>query len=104
MATKNKKSSKKSSGGRAQSNSVSSKKSSTTTSIQSGRYTPKTPKSYGKSPRWYAPICLAIIVLALLTIIINYTASILPGSPSNWYLIGGVIGMAAGLMALMNYK
>jgi hypothetical protein len=82
----------------------SGKKSSRSTVYQTGRYTPKNPQSKKHSPRWYGPVCLAIIVISLLAIIVNYTSSILPGSPSNWYLIGGVIGMAAGLMALMNYK
>ncbi len=61
-----------------------------------GRYTPPIPKDQRKSPPWYPVVLLALLVIGLLMIVLNYV-HVLPGGTSNWYLIGGIGAIVAGL-------
>jgi hypothetical protein len=68
----------------------------------SGRYTAPIPDEYRSSP-WYVPaIMLALFGLGVLSIVLNYL-SLLPESPSNWYLLGGLGGIVAGFIAATRY-
>jgi hypothetical protein len=67
-----------------------------------GRYTAPIPDEYRSSP-WYVPaIMLAFFGLGVLAIVLNYL-SLLPASPSNWYLLGGLVGIVAGFIAATKY-
>ena len=66
------------------------------------RYTAPIPKSVRQSPRWFGPVLLVLLVLGLLLIVGNYVG-ILPASPSNWYLIGGLLGIVVGAMMATQY-
>jgi hypothetical protein len=67
-----------------------------------GRYTAPIPDEYRSSP-WYVPaIMLGLFGLGILVIVLNYLA-LLPASPSNWYLLGGLGGIVAGFVAATKY-
>ena len=66
------------------------------------RYTAPIPKSVRQSPRWFGPMLLILLVAGLLLIVGNYVG-ILPGVTSNWYLIGGLIGIVVGAMMATQY-
>jgi len=66
------------------------------------RYTAPIPKSVRQSPPWYGPLLLALLILGLLLIVGNYVG-IMPGGTSNWYLVGGLIGIVVGAMMATQY-
>ncbi|MGD0441409.1 MAG: cell division protein CrgA [Acidimicrobiales bacterium] len=66
------------------------------------RYTAPIPKSVRHSPRWFGPVLLTLLVVGLLLIVGNYVG-IMPGGTSNWYLIGGLIGIVIGAMMATQY-
>jgi hypothetical protein len=66
------------------------------------RYTAPIPKSVRQSPRWFGPVLLVLLVLGLLLIVGNYVG-ILPASPNNWYLVGGLVGIVVGAMMATQY-
>ena len=66
------------------------------------RYTAPIPKSVRRSPTWFGPLLLVLLILGLLLIVGNYVG-ILPGSPDNWYLIGGLAGIVIGAMMATQY-
>jgi hypothetical protein len=69
----------------------------------SGRYTPPIPKSVKKSPKWMGPLILALLILGAAMIVFNYF-NVLPSSPTNWYLIGGIGLIAAGFITATQYR
>ncbi len=66
------------------------------------RYTAPIPKSVRHSPPWFGPVLLALLIVGLLLIVGNYVG-IMPGGTSNWYLIGGLIGIVIGAMMATQY-
>ena len=70
---------------------------------QSGRYTRPIPKNVRKSPRWYGPLILFLFVFAILMIILNYI-TVLPGSASTWYLVVGIVLIAAAFGMATRYR
>ena len=68
----------------------------------SGRYTPPVPRNVKKSPRWMGPAILALLIVGGLVIILNYFKA-LPASPTNWYLIGGIVLIAGGFGLATRY-
>jgi Cell division protein CrgA len=72
------------------------------TAEESGRYTPPVPDSVRKSPPWYGPVVLALLLLGALLIILNYT-SLLPGGASVWYLVAGLVVIFAGFLMATRY-
>ena len=66
------------------------------------RYTAPIPKSVRRSPTWFGPVLLILLVVGLLLIVGNYVG-IMPASPSNWYLIGGLVGIVVGAMMATQY-
>ncbi|HXQ62907.1 MAG TPA: cell division protein CrgA [Acidimicrobiales bacterium] len=69
----------------------------------SGRYTPPIPKSVKVSPKWMGPLILALLVLGALMIVFNYF-NVLPGAPTNWYLLGGIALIAVGFITATQYR
>jgi hypothetical protein len=55
----------------------------------SARYTPPLSDEYRTSPKWVLPLLLGLLAAGVLMIVLNYV-SLLPGSASNWYLLGGL--------------
>jgi hypothetical protein len=70
--------------------------------VTSERYTPPQPKSAKKSPAWMGVVIVALFVLGVLVIILNYVDA-LPGGVSNWWLVGAIGLVFAGLMMATNY-
>ncbi|MDA8183315.1 MAG: cell division protein CrgA [Acidimicrobiales bacterium] len=69
----------------------------------SGRYTPPIPRTYRSSPRWMGITILALLILGMLTIVLNYV-SVLPASPTNWYLLLGLAFITTGFMVATRYR
>lgn len=72
----------------------------------SGRYTAPTPrelKADAPTKPWVAPVMFALLGIGLLSIILNYVG-LLPGAPSNWYLLGGLVGITLGFMVATQLK
>ncbi|MGH9018642.1 MAG: cell division protein CrgA [Acidimicrobiales bacterium] len=67
------------------------------------RYTPPIPRSVKRSPKWMGPVILALLVLGVVMIVFNYF-DVLPSSPNNWYLIGGIAMIAAGFITATQYR
>ncbi|HAM01579.1 MAG TPA: hypothetical protein DCQ30_05045 [Acidimicrobiaceae bacterium] len=68
----------------------------------SGRYTPPIPRSKKVSPKWMGPLILGLLVLGTLMIVLNYF-DVLPASPTNWYLLGGIVMIACGFVVATQY-
>jgi VIT1/CCC1 family predicted Fe2+/Mn2+ transporter len=69
----------------------------------SGKYTPPLPKSAHKSPRWYGAVVLALLVLGVLLILLNYL-TVLPGAVSAWYLVAGLVVIFVGFVMATRYR
>lgn len=57
----------------------------------------------GPSPRWVAALMLVFFVAGVLVILLNYLA-VLPGSASNWYLLGGLGSVLGGIITATQYR
>jgi hypothetical protein len=69
----------------------------------SGKYTKPVGAHVNESPRWYGPSIVAIMVLGLMIIILNYLG-VLPDSVSQWYLLAGIVVIFAGFAAMMKFR
>jgi Cell division protein CrgA len=70
---------------------------------ESGRYTPPIPKDVRHSPKWFGALILIFLIGGVLAIILNYFG-VLPGSPSGWYLLTGLVVMFAGFLVATRYR
>jgi hypothetical protein len=68
----------------------------------SGRYTRATPSSAKVSPRWWGPVMLALMLLGVLVILMNYLSVF--GSPSGWALLIGIAMIASGFLMATGYR
>ncbi|MCL4312908.1 MAG: cell division protein CrgA [Actinobacteria bacterium] len=68
-----------------------------------GRYTPPIPRSKRKSPPWFPFLIVGLLVIGMLMILLNYLG-LLPASPTNWYLLGGLALFALGFFAATRYR
>ncbi len=72
----------------------------------SGRYTPPQPVKVtleeGTKP-WVPYAMFGMFGVGLLGIILNYLGY-LPGAPSNWYLLGGLVAITGGFMVATQLK
>ncbi|MGH9304306.1 MAG: cell division protein CrgA [Acidimicrobiales bacterium] len=68
-----------------------------------GRYTAPIPKDRRKSPAWFGVVLLALLILGLLVIVLNYV-KLLPGGVSNFYLIAGIGAIVVGLGMATFYR
>ena len=71
-------------------------------SVQSNRYTPPIDRSQKVSPRWYGILILALFVLGVLIVILNY-ADLLPGGVDNLWLIAAIGSIFVGLLLATRY-
>jgi len=63
----------------------------------STRYTPPSANHDMPSPPWVAGIMFALFGAGFIAILLNYS-EILPGSPSGWWLLGGLGAILAGIV------
>jgi Cell division protein CrgA len=70
---------------------------------QTGRYTKPIPKDTRRSPRWFGPMCVGLLLLGTLLLVGNYL-SFLPGAVSPWYLAGGLVAIVAGFALLTKLR
>ena len=68
----------------------------------SSRYTPPVPAYKKVSPPWWPATMFVPWGLGILIIILNYV-QLLPGSVSNWYVLGGLGLILAGIIAATQY-
>jgi len=71
-------------------------------SLQSSRYTPPIDKSAKSSPRWFGALILALFILGVLIVILNY-AGLLPGGVNNVWLVAAIGSIFAGLLLATRY-
>jgi Cell division protein CrgA len=74
-----------------------------TTQTPSSRYTPPTPKSVKVSPPWVPALMFALLLLGAVMIVLNYL-ELLPGSVTNWYLLGGLGLILGGIFTATQYR
>jgi Cell division protein CrgA len=72
-------------------------------SAKSGRYTPPVPRSVKVSPKWMGLLILGLLLLGALVIVLNYF-DVLPASPTDWYLLVGILMIAAGFIVATRYR
>jgi hypothetical protein len=68
-----------------------------------GRYTPPVPNRIRRSPRWYGVLLLALLILGVLTVLLNYLG-VLPYSVTSWYLVAGLAMIFAGFLLATRYR
>jgi hypothetical protein len=61
------------------------------------------PKTAKASPKWMGILIIGLFVLGVLIIILNY-AGALPGGVNNWWLVGAIGAIFAGLLAATRYR
>jgi hypothetical protein len=71
-------------------------------SVQSSRYTPPIPKNVKTSPRWMGISIIALFLLGVLVVILNY-AGLLPGGVNNLWLVAAIAAIFAGLILATRY-
>ena len=74
-----------------------------TSSVQSNRYTPPIPKKAKTSPRWMGIVIIALFVLGVLIVILNY-AGVLPGGVNNLWLVAAIGAIFVGLIMATRYR
>lgn len=58
----------------------------------------------GPSPSWVPVLMLGLLAIGTLMILFNYMELLLPSSPSNWYLLGGLGLVLGGIIAATQYR
>ena len=71
-------------------------------SVQSNRYTPPIPKNVKTSPRWMGITIIALFLLGVLVVILNY-AGLLPGGVNNLWLVAAIAAIFGGLILATRY-
>jgi Cell division protein CrgA len=71
-------------------------------STPSSRYTPPIPKNVKTSPRWMGIAIIALFLLGVAVVILNY-ADVLPGGVNNLWLIAAIGAIFAGLILATRY-
>jgi hypothetical protein len=75
------------------------------TAEESGRYTRPIPKSVRRSAPWYGPLILALLILGVAVIVVNYLAHIpFVAHGSAWGLVAGLIMLFAGFLLATKYR
>jgi hypothetical protein len=72
----------------------------------SSRYTPPVPvrAKGGPSGRLVPIVMFTLLGVGVLMIVINYLSVLLPGAPSNWYIVGGLGVILAGIMVATQWR
>lgn len=74
--------------------------------VASSRYTPPNAGrgKLGPSGRWVPITMFGLLGIGVLMIVINYMSVLLPGAPSNWYIVGGLGAILAGIMVATQWR
>ncbi len=67
-----------------------------------GRYTPPVPKTQKVSPIWVPILMFSCLLLGMAMIILNYV-NVLPASPSNGWLLGGLGLITVGFITATKF-
>jgi hypothetical protein len=75
----------------------------------SSRYTPPIPKEMKVSPIWVPILMFACLGIGLLMIFLNYMGVLPPlwwedDGTNNWYLLGGLVFILAGIITATQYR
>jgi hypothetical protein len=72
----------------------------------SARYTPPTPErlKMGQSGRLVPIAMFSVLGIGVLMIVVNYMSVLLPGAPSNWYIVGGLGLILAGILIATQWR
>ncbi|MBU3700971.1 MAG: cell division protein CrgA [Acidimicrobiia bacterium] len=70
----------------------------------STRYTPPGASGRPPSPRWVPISMVVFFVIGLLVIFLHYVDAVLPGALSNWWLLGGLGFILAGIVTATQYR
>jgi hypothetical protein len=73
------------------------------TAEQKGRYTAPVPRTTRKSSPAYGLTVLALLLVGLLMILLNYL-TVLPGSVTTWYLVVGLAMIFTGFVMATRYR
>lgn len=68
----------------------------------SGKYTPPVPRTVRRSPKWFGVVVLALLILGVLLILLDYL-TVLPGGVSAWYLVAGLVVIFVGFVMATRY-
>jgi hypothetical protein len=68
-----------------------------------GRYTAPVPRDVEKSPRWFGPLILTLLIGGVLVVALNYLNE-LPGAVSPWYLLVGLLAIFSAFYLATKYK
>jgi hypothetical protein len=71
-------------------------------SAGNARYTPPVSKKAKVSPRWMGPAIIALFVIGVAVVILNY-AGLMPGGVNNLWLIAAIAAIFGGLMLATRY-
>ena len=71
-------------------------------SMQSSRYTPPIDRKAKVSPRWFGFLILALFILGVLIVILDY-ADLLPGGVNNLWLVAAIGSIFVGLLLATRY-
>jgi hypothetical protein len=75
------------------------------TAEESGRYTRPIPKSVRRSPPWYGALVLALLIVGVAVIVVNYLAHIpWVAHGSAWGLVAGLVMIFAGFLLATRYR
>lgn len=58
---------------------------------------------YQPSPQWVPIVMGVLLVAGVLMILLNYV-DLLPGAPTNWYLLGGLGLVLGGIVTATQYR
>ena len=73
-----------------------------TTPKETGRYTPPVPKTQKVSPIWVPILMFGCLLIGMFMIISNYVG-LLPDSPNNGWLLGGLGLITVGFITATQY-
>ncbi len=71
-------------------------------SVQSSRYTPPIPKNAKTSPRWMGVLIIAMFLVGVAVVILDY-AGLMPGGVNNLWLIAAIGAIFVGLLLATRY-
>ena len=70
----------------------------------STRYTPRSGTVHTPSPIWVPVLMIGLMLIGLLVIFLHYVDLFLPGAASNWWLLGGLGFILAGIITATQYR
>jgi hypothetical protein len=70
----------------------------------STRYTPRSGTAHTPSPMWVPVLMIGLMLIGLLVIFLHYVDLFLPGAASNWWLLGGLGFILAGIITATQYR